>query len=389
MEKRYQVFVSSTYEDLKEERQEVIQAVLALDCFPAGMELFPAADEDQWTLIKKVIDESDYYIVIIAGRYGSLASSGIGYTEKEYEYAVSQGKPVVGFIRDPGSIPSSRTDQSNDARHQLTKFRGLVEERICRYWSTKAELREAITISLVNLIRSRPAIGWVRGNLVPDEARLQEMSTFGHEGMEKAHHHLDDQDLQKFLLNSKKIRVLKTWFPESRQIAEGLEGAIKNNATVSLLLCKPGSDILKQRSRGAHKDEWWGSFMVYHAVEDVKNFLRAREATDLDRPAADVQIACYESWPGCPVIWYGQKDYDENILMGFYIRGRSSPSWPWVNVTKGSYLAKILHEQFDELWNLRDTERLNTLEEMSNWLEREENMKWARRGVIPQRSTES
>ena len=49
IEKRYQVFVSSTYADLQDERQEVMQALLELDCIPAGMELFPAANEDQWT----------------------------------------------------------------------------------------------------------------------------------------------------------------------------------------------------------------------------------------------------------------------------------------------------------------------------------------------------
>jgi hypothetical protein len=69
MDKRYQVFISSTYADLLEERQEVIQALLELDCIPAGMELFPAASEDQWTLIKKVIDDCDYYMAIVAGRY--------------------------------------------------------------------------------------------------------------------------------------------------------------------------------------------------------------------------------------------------------------------------------------------------------------------------------
>jgi len=53
MDKRYQVFVSSTYADLQEERQEVMQALLELDCIPAGMELFPAANEDQWTLIRR------------------------------------------------------------------------------------------------------------------------------------------------------------------------------------------------------------------------------------------------------------------------------------------------------------------------------------------------
>ncbi len=73
MDKRYQVFVNSTYTDLMEERNEVMQALLELNCMPAGMELFPAANEDQWNWIKRVIDESDYYVVIVAGRYGSVS----------------------------------------------------------------------------------------------------------------------------------------------------------------------------------------------------------------------------------------------------------------------------------------------------------------------------
>ena len=66
-DKRYQVFVSSTFHDLERERQEVMHALLELDCMPAGMELFPAANESQWNLIKKVIDDCDYYILIVAG----------------------------------------------------------------------------------------------------------------------------------------------------------------------------------------------------------------------------------------------------------------------------------------------------------------------------------
>lgn len=89
MEKRYQVFVSSTYQDLIPERIEVIQALLELDCIPCGMEYFPAADETQWDFIKKLIDESDYYIVVIAGKYGSVDETGKSYTQKEYEYATN------------------------------------------------------------------------------------------------------------------------------------------------------------------------------------------------------------------------------------------------------------------------------------------------------------
>lgn len=55
--------ISSTYEDLQDERKEVMQALLELDCIPAGMELFPASNDDQWTLIKRVIDALDELLV--------------------------------------------------------------------------------------------------------------------------------------------------------------------------------------------------------------------------------------------------------------------------------------------------------------------------------------
>ncbi|MEK6282966.1 MAG: DUF4062 domain-containing protein [Acidobacteriota bacterium] len=385
MEKRYQVFVSSTYTDLREERQQVSQALLKLDCFPAGMELFPAANEDQWKLITKVIDDSDYYIVIVAGRYGSSGPSGIGYTQMEYEYAVSKGKPVIGFLHgDPGSIPSSKCDPSQEAKDRLANFRRIVKEKPCNHWLTPSELGLAVTISLIKLIKSTPAIGWVRGNSVPEEARLQDMLTFDHEGMQKAHHHLDDEDLQGYLENSSTIRVLKTWFPESRQIGAGLigaiekMGAIEKTESVRLLLCKPGSDILLERSLGAHEEEWFGSFAVSHGVKLVYNCLVARAR--LGKPPANVKIGIYDSWPGCPVIWY-----DKKILMGFYIRGKSSPSWPWINVREGSALARFLSAQWNDLWGHEKTEHLNTLEEMKNWLERPENKKWANLGVIPER----
>lgn len=53
MNKRYQVFISSTFTDLKDERSKVIQTIMELDCIPAGMEIFPAIDEEQFEFIKK------------------------------------------------------------------------------------------------------------------------------------------------------------------------------------------------------------------------------------------------------------------------------------------------------------------------------------------------
>ena len=110
MDKKYQVFVSSTYKDLSEERQQVMQALLELDCIPVGMELFPAADDDQWTLIKRLIDDCDYYIVIIGGRYGSLNDKGISYTQMEYEYTLTKEIPIIGFLhKNPDDIPKGKS----------------------------------------------------------------------------------------------------------------------------------------------------------------------------------------------------------------------------------------------------------------------------------------
>ena len=133
MEKKYQVFVSSTFEDLQLERQEVMHVLLELDCIPSGMELFPAADDDQWSLIKGVIEDCDYYVVIVAGRYGSIGPDGIGYTEMEYRYAIEIGKPVIAFLhRDPGAIPQKHGENSEEGRAKLEDFRQLVKKRCAK-----------------------------------------------------------------------------------------------------------------------------------------------------------------------------------------------------------------------------------------------------------------
>ena len=56
----------------------------------------------------KVVDECDYYVLIIGARYGSTDAAGVSFAEKKYDYAVEQGKTVLAFIHgDAGSILSS------------------------------------------------------------------------------------------------------------------------------------------------------------------------------------------------------------------------------------------------------------------------------------------
>lgn len=176
MDKRYQVFVSSTYEDLKEERQEVMHALLELDCMPSGMELFSAANEDQWSLIKKVIDECDYYLLICGGRYGSIGPHGHSYTEMEYRYAIDCGKPVMAFLhQNPQQLAAGRCEQTDEGKAKLNAFRQLVQQRMCKFWDSPANLGSVVSRSLVRLTKSSPAVGWIRADQITDAVAAAEV----------------------------------------------------------------------------------------------------------------------------------------------------------------------------------------------------------------------
>lgn len=178
MEVRHQIFVSSTFIDLKEERKEIYQALLELGCIPVGMEFFPAANEDQWTYIKKVIDQSDYYLVIVGGRYGSTDSEGLSYTEKEYDYAISQNVPVIGFIHEnPNKLEVDKVDLDQEKRIKLEKFKDKIKNKLLKTWTNPADLGGVVSRSLIQIMRSIPRDGWIRGNFAADFEKLSKLQS--------------------------------------------------------------------------------------------------------------------------------------------------------------------------------------------------------------------
>jgi len=178
MDKRYQVFVSSTYTDLIVERQTVIQAVIETNCIPAGMELFPAADEEQFKFIKSVIDDCDYYVLIIGGRYGSTSAEGISYTEREYDYAVRRGLKVIALIHgNPDEIPYGKSETDALLRERLAAFRKKVSaSRLVKFWKSTEDLHAHAVVGLTHAMREYPAVGWVRANKVASEELLAEIN---------------------------------------------------------------------------------------------------------------------------------------------------------------------------------------------------------------------
>jgi nucleoside 2-deoxyribosyltransferase len=173
--KKYQVFVSSTYADLAEERKKILDVLLMADCIPAGMEAFVAADTEQFEVIKKVIDLCDYYVLIIGKRYGSIhPDTGKSYTEMEYDYAIEQGIPVLVFAIDENiELASDKVETDKSKIEKLKMFRTkAMTNRLASIWETPEDLTGKLAISIMKARTEIKRPGWQRA-VDFDEASLR------------------------------------------------------------------------------------------------------------------------------------------------------------------------------------------------------------------------
>jgi hypothetical protein len=176
--KRLQVFVSSTFSDLREERQAAVEAILSAGHIPAGMELFSAGDESQMEVIKQWIDESDVYLLILGGRYGSIdPRSGKSYTQLEYEYALRESKLLFACVIKDAALEARvrkhGMEMLDKHRKEWDAFRELVQSKIVEFWEDSKDIRIAIANKLGQLSRREDLVGWVRAH---QEANLPALS---------------------------------------------------------------------------------------------------------------------------------------------------------------------------------------------------------------------
>jgi nucleoside 2-deoxyribosyltransferase len=178
MKKKLQVFVSSTFEDLKEERQAAVSTILESGHIPAGMELFSATDQTQKEVIKKWIDESDVYMLILGGRYGSIdPDSGNSYTEWEYNYATEVKKPLFAVVINDDALDAKVAKDGRSMIEQinpqlLTEFRTTVLSNMSSFFSDYKDIKLAIWQSITELNGRENLVGWVSGSEVPDDQKL-------------------------------------------------------------------------------------------------------------------------------------------------------------------------------------------------------------------------
>lgn len=181
MEKKYQIFISSTYKDLIEARSKVRDAILSMMHFPVGMEMFNAADEEQWEIIQETIDSSDYYVLILGQRYGSVIESGsdagISYTEKEFRYAREKKIPILVFIIDDDvAIKPEFMEKDPESIKKLADFKTEAKKgRTVQWWTNIDELAREVSESLHQQMDRKKRPGWIRGDAFDIEASHAEI----------------------------------------------------------------------------------------------------------------------------------------------------------------------------------------------------------------------
>ena len=178
MNSKLQIFISSTYLDLISERQAAVEAILKSGNIPAGMELFTAGDRSQWEIIQRWISDCDIYMIILGGRYGSIEpSSGSSYTELEYDFAVSLGKPYFAVVINEDAlenkikaIGSSILEKDNPEK--LKNFRTKVLSKMSSFFSDYKDVKLAVLETVPQLAQEYELKGWVRATEIPDTKAL-------------------------------------------------------------------------------------------------------------------------------------------------------------------------------------------------------------------------
>ena len=168
--KKLQVFVSSTFEDLRNERQAAVEAILSAGHIPAGMELFSAGDQSQTEVIRRWIEESDVFLLLLGGRYGSLdPATGLSYVEMEYEYAVSRKMPFFAVVMTDTALEAKVKKHGSKVLEKVNPekynaFKKVVLSRMVRFWSDTKDIELAIHKTLAEFARRPELRGWIPGD---------------------------------------------------------------------------------------------------------------------------------------------------------------------------------------------------------------------------------
>lgn len=175
LDTRYQIFISTSGRDMQPERMVLSQTLVGMGFFAWGLEHRTPLTT---TLARRQIDECDYVILLLGSQYGEQSISGVSYLSLEYEYALSQAKPIIVFMHEQ---PENREIDLQETHPQLKdkflEFRKklLHEAEHIFYFKTPRELELAVRLNIPLMVEQHMGQGWVpahQAQQLQDEIRL-------------------------------------------------------------------------------------------------------------------------------------------------------------------------------------------------------------------------
>jgi len=196
-------FISSTFIDLYEDRNEVANTLRERELNVNALDIRPASTQSSRNEILNGIRESDFVILIIGDRFGSIVpkitdSSSLSVTWWEYKKAITFGKPVIAYFQNKEYFNSEYHDDRSEKlyikkRRLFDRFKKMITEKHNpAYFADSYELAEKIQRCLIPTYRAGVE-SMNRKNLVLSQtaSRLE----------------AENKALKQELANSKKIEV--------------------------------------------------------------------------------------------------------------------------------------------------------------------------------------
>lgn len=378
MERKLQVFISSTYTDLKDERQAAVEAILRSGHIPAGMELFAAGDRSQMEVIRTWIDNSNLFLLILGGRYGSIEpESGNSYVQVEYEYALSKGMPFFSCVIHSEEL-NRRGDRDRekflerDNNTKLDEFRRIVTSRSVRFWSDAKDLKLSIFESLSDFSQRTEIQGWIKkpddyelvvsqqAQLIAENLRLQsENRKYFNLGLSKIHRDFSREGFREKLEQqeepSAKIDILQTFAPNLDYFKESLIGCIRKGLHVRLLLSWPKSPAVKLREEALKKycANPMSDINRSNVEQEVNKNLETleemfRQINLIDDCRGLLQVRLYNSIPSISI--HRANDY---VLVGVFLHGRLAIDSFQLELTgMDKIIINVCLTEFDRIWEI-------------------------------------
>lgn len=384
MKKKLQVFISSTYTDLLPERQAAVEAILRAGHIPAGMELFAAGDKSQMEIIKRWIDDSDVFLLILGGRYGSIEpESGKSYVHIEYEYAVSRNKACFAYVIKDDEL--ERRGQQDYEKFRETQNRAKLEEfrrtlmngKLVDLWSNADQLKYSINVSLTgtsltDLLEEKKLRGWVKDEKIDfpsllieynqlrvDNSKLQiKINDYSNLGLTNIYREfLRDsfnekmEEVTQDSQRSNEIDILQTFAPNLEFFKETLIECLKKGVNIRVLLSWSKSRAVKLREDALRQYINNSRIRTNVEFEVTKNLETLQEIFDhinCENYQGSLKVRLYNSIPS--ISMYRINDY---FLVGVFLHGRLAVRSFQLELTgTDTTLVNVCSEEFNKIWDM-------------------------------------